>query len=248
MPNATLATRRYGLGIELAKASVKLFAGWVLAIVVVAVVLPAVIYQFRSIDISTWHIIASAGNIATAIVAGTFLYTLFPITVAQGMTRREICVSMGIFGLLWSAIFGVVAAAGYFAEYAYYGLFDWAQGVPKDDGDAPLESLSDVAATAVAYPLLYLMYFTAGALIGAAAYRWDGGWLILAPIAPIILALDAALTSRESFGPGWLRWASTITDDTHTLTGLIAAIAAVGLAAWLTRHILVDTPIRSKKP
>lgn len=248
MPNATLSARRYVLGLELAKACIKLFGGWVIAIAVLAAALPAIVSQFRSIEISAWYYVASGGQIATAIVAGTFFFALLPTMVAQGMTRRELYVSMGIFGLLWAAIFGTVAAAGFFAEHAYYGALDWNHAIQQDGGDHQLSSFGDVVQTAIAYPLTYVLYFAIGALVGVSTYRWDGGWLVLAPAIPIALAIGAALTGTESWGPGWLRWMTWLGTEADTVVAVAAAVVAVGLAAWLTRLIVVDTPIRAKKP
>ncbi|GAB3654631.1 hypothetical protein [Glycomyces tarimensis] len=247
MPNATLAGRRHAFGIGLTAEALKYFAFWIAAVVIGALVLPAIVAQTRSIEISAWYFAANSGNIFTAIVAGTFLAALLPTMIAQGLTRRELATSMGWFGLLWSLALGALTAAVFLAEHAVYEAFDWNQSIQGEPGDLALESVGDVIVFAAPYPLTYLLYFTAGALIGAASYRWDAGWLIIVPAVPITLALDDAISSAEPWGPGWLRVVTSVTDDMGTWSSVVAILAAVAVGAWICRRILIDTPIRAKR-
>ncbi|GAB3227964.1 hypothetical protein GCM10027447_19570 [Glycomyces halotolerans] len=244
----SLSNRRYHLGGAIWAESLKYFAGWIIAAVVLALLAPIVISQFRSIEISAWYIVANVGKVFTAIIAGGFLFTLLPITVANGLTRREFATSMGLFGLLWSASLGVIATGFLLAEHAVYGLFAWPQALQGDQSDVVLASVGDVLNFSATYPLSYAVYFTGGALVGAAIYRSDAGWLTLAPAIPIALAVDDALSSTDAAGPAWLlRVVTRLTDGIATWPAVAIAVAVIAVGAWIARGILLGTPIRGKE-
>ena len=247
MANATLANRRHYLGIGLAGEGLKYFAYWIGAVIVLALVLPPIIAQYTSIGISAWNVAANSGKFFTAIVAGTFLFSLLPSMIAQGMTRRELATSMGWFGLLWSLALGALAIGVFIVEHAIYSAFDWNQAVQEAGTDVQLGSIGDVLAFAGWYPLLYLLYFTGGALIGAATYRSDGGWLILVPVVPIVLTLDDAVSGSEPWGPEWLRSITSVADGLGTWPSAGAVLVAIALGGWICRRILIDTPIHPKQ-
>lgn len=247
MPNASLANRRHILGVELASAALKYFSGWIAAAVVLALILPAIVAQTRSIEISAWYFAANSGSIFTAIVAGTFIFALMPGMIAQGLTRRELATSMGWFGALWSLALGALVIAVFLAEHALYRAFDWNHAIERTPDSLPLDTVGDVLAFAAHYPLVYLLYFTGGALIGAASYRWDGGWLVIVPVVPVTLALDDAISRSEPWGPGWLRVVTGLTDQLGTWPAVAAIAAAIVAGAWIARRIILDTPIRAKR-
>lgn len=248
LANLRLPTRRYALGAGLAGEGLKYFRYWIIAAVAIAFLGPLALSRYNDIDLSTWFYAANVAKWFTAFVGGGFLFTLVPNTVAAGLTRRELSVSMGVFGFLWSLALGALTFAGMAAERAYYGAMGWSQGVDADGAVAPIGSWSETLAFAAVYPLVYLVYFAAGAAIGAAAYRWEGsGWLILVPILPVVFSLDNALYNTEPFGPGWMGFLGRFVDDWGrgiVLPGM--ALAAVGLAA-VAHRILIDIPLRSKK-
>lgn len=250
MPKPTiLATRRYKLGAELFTTSVKYFAGWILAAIIFAAVVPFIVSQWRSIDISAWYIAANIGKYLAAIIAGGYLYTLLPILVAQGMTRRESAVSMGIFGLLWSLFLGTIALLGFLGEHALYGVFDWTQAPQQsEEYDLVLGSFGQTLDFAAVYPLSYLLYYVAGALVGAAIYRSDTGWLILALVLPVGFAVDGLLSSADNWGPtSVVRFITGPLDDLGTWPAVVIALAVIAIGAWSTRRIILNTPIRAKQ-
>ena len=247
--NLKLATRRYALGFGVTWEAYRYFRWWFISIAAVAMLAPLAIDQFSSaqIDLSAWELVASAGKIFSAIIAGTFLYTLIPIALAQGLTRREYSTAMALFGLGWSLVLGVIAVAGLLLEHLWYGLFDWNQALRGEAGEITLGALRDVLVHGLHYPLSYLLFFTGGALIGAAAYRWDGGWLVLVPVASVVYALDFALTSSQAAGPTWFRWLTGLTGDASTPAAAAAMVVLIVAMAWICRSILLRTPVRAKK-
>ncbi|WP_026930510.1 hypothetical protein [Glycomyces tenuis] len=249
MSNSTLAGRRYSLGLGLFTESVKFFAGWILAAIVLAVVVPFIVSQWNSIEISAWAVAANVGKYLVAIIAGGYIYTLLPITVAQGMTRREYATSMGVFGLLWSLMIGALAVAGFLGERALYGALDWTQAIQQgDDVQLAIGSFGDALEFAAVYPLAYLLYFTAGAVIGAAIYRSDGGWLVLVPVIPVTLLADDAMTAGGPWGPGWLvRFVSGATDTWSVWVGVAVTLVVIVTGALIARRIIIDSPIRPKQ-
>jgi hypothetical protein len=248
LQNLTLPHRRYSLGLGIAGAALKYFKYWILAAVALAFLGPLALSLSTEIDLATWFYTGNIAKWFTAFVAGGFLYALVPNMIAAGMTRRELSVAMGVFGLLWSAALGALVIAGLLAEHAYYGAMGWSQGVKSDDAVTVLGSWGDTAAFAAVFPLLYLAYFAAGAVIGAAAYRWQGtGWLLLFPILTIVFSLDDAVHDTEPFGPAWAGVLGRFMDDWgHGLVLAGTAVVAAGLAI-AARRILIDIPLRSKK-
>lgn len=247
--NLKLPTRRYSIGFGVAWEAHKYFKWWFAVIIVLAMVTPPAVFQFSSteIEVSAWEFAAYSGKIFSAIVAGTFLYTMFPNALAQGLTRREFATSMGLFGPVWSLILGALALAGFILEHLWYGLFDWNQAIQRGDRDLALDSLGAVLTHGVTYPLSYLLFFAGGALIGAACYRWDSGWLILVPVAPVVFSLDFALTRADPWGPGWFRWLTGLSGDASSPVAAAAMVVVIAVFAWLGRAILLETPVRAKK-
>ncbi|MBO3733174.1 hypothetical protein [Glycomyces niveus] len=248
LQHLTLPNRRFALGAGFAVEAVKYFKYWILAAVAIAFLGPLALSQYRDIDLSTWYYTANIAKWFTSFVAGGFLFTLVPNMIAAGMTRRELSVAMGVFGLLWSAALGALVFAGILAERAYYGAMGWSQGIDAQGTISAIGTWGETAAFAAVYPLMYLAYFAAGAVIGAAAYRWENsGWLLLVPILPVVFSLDNAVYDTEPFGPAWAGVLGRFMEDWGrgvVLTGVV--IVAAGLAV-ATRQILLDIPLRSKK-
>lgn len=248
LQNLTLPNRRFTLGLGIAGAALNYFKYWIIAAVAIAFLGPLALAQYNEIDLSTWFYTANIAKWFTAFVSGGFLYVLVPNMIATGMTRRELSVAMGVFGLLWSAALGALVFAGLLVERVYYGAMDWSQGVQGDDAVTAIGTWGETAAFAAVYPLMYLVYFIAGALIGAAAYRWQSsGWLLLFPVLVIVFSLDNAANDTEPFGPAWAGVLGRFMDDWGrglVLTGTAVVAAALAIAA---RRILIDIPLHSKK-
>lgn len=248
LQNLTLPNRRFTLGLGIAQAALAYFKYWIIAAVALAFLGPLALSQYNEIDLSTWFYTANIAKWFTAFVAGGFLYALVPNMIATGMTRRELNVAMGVFGLLWSVVLGGLVFAGLLVERAYYDAMGWSQGVQANDAVTALGSWSDTAAFAAVYPLMYLAYFAAGALIGAASYRWDGtGWLLLVPVLPIVFSLDNALYDTEPFGPGWMGFLGRFMDEWGRVPILAGVVLVSLVLAACARRILLDIPLRSKK-
>lgn len=248
LANLHLPTRRYTLGIGLTWEGIKYFRYWIIAAVLISFLGPLALSRYTDIELSTWFYTANVAKWFTAFVGGGFVYTLVPNMIAVGLTRRELSVSMGVFGALWALALGATSFAGIVVERYYYDAMGWSQGIDADDVIAPIGSLGDTLSFAAVYPLIYLVYFAAGCVIGAASYRWESsGWLLLVPILPIVFSLDNALYNTEPFGPGWMGLFGRFLDDWGrgpVLAGI--ALAVAGLAA-VAHRILIDTPLRSKK-
>ncbi|SDD67875.1 hypothetical protein [Glycomyces harbinensis] len=246
--NTRLPSRRYALGVGMAGEGVKYFRFWIAAAVLVSFLGPLAISRFNDIELSTWFYTANVAKWFTAFVGGGFVYALVPNMIAAGLTRRELSVSMGVFGAMWSLVLGACAVAGIAIERFYYDAMGWSQGIDADGAIAPIGSWGDTLAFAAVYPLLYLVYFAAGCVIGAASYRWESsGWLLLVPILPIVFSLDNALYDTEPFGPGWMGFLGRYMDEWGrgvVLAGIV--LVALVLAAGAHR-ILIDIPLRSKK-
>ncbi|RRS00809.1 hypothetical protein [Glycomyces terrestris] len=248
LANLRLPTRRYALGAGFTTEALKFFKYWIAAALVLAFALPFAVAQWNDITISAWYYAANAGKWFTAFVSGGFLFVLVPNMIATGLTRRELAVSMGLFGVLWSLALGAIACAGLLAERASYAAMGWSHGIDANDAIAPIGSAAETAAFGAHYPLLYLVYFAAGALVGAASYRWESaGWLLLVPVLPVVFSLDNALYDTKPVGPGWAGFLGGLIGDWGRgliIALLLATAAALAAAAY---RILIDIPLRAKK-
>jgi hypothetical protein len=246
--NLKLPSRRFSFGIGIAGEALRYFKFWIMAAALVSFLGPLAIASYTDIDLSTWFYTANVGKWFTAFVGGGFMFVLVPILIAGGMTRREISAAMGVLGALWSAALGALVIAGLLAEHAYYDAMGWSQGIEANGTVAAIGSWGDTAAFAAVYPLTYLVYFAAGAVIGAASYRWEHvGWLLLVPILPVVFSLDNAIYDTEPFGPGWMGFLGRYMDDWGRVP-VLAGIALVAAALAIAAHrILIDIPLRPKK-
>jgi hypothetical protein len=246
--NLSLANRRYAYGAGITGEGLKYFKYWIIAAVLIAFLGPLALSRYTDIGLSTWYYTGNIAKWFTAFVAGGFVHALVPGLVAAGMTRRELSVSMGVFGLLWSAALGVLVMAGHLAERAYYDAMGWSQGIDANGTIAPIGTWGETAAFAAVYPLMYLVYFAAGTVIGAAAYRWENaGWLLLFPILPVVFSLDNAVYDTEPFGPAWAGVFGRFMDDWGRGIVLAGVAIVAVILAIAARRLLIDIPLRSKK-
>lgn len=243
-----LASRRYSFGLGITGEALRYFKYWLLAAFLVSFLLPLALSRYADLDLSIWYYTANVAKWFTAFVAGGFLFALVPSMIAAGLTRRELSVSLGVFGVLWSAALGALAIAGFLAERAYYGANGWTHGVDTGDSIVSLGTWSETAAFAAVYPLVYLVHFAAGAVIGAAVYRWEStGWMLVFPILPVVFSLDNAMYDLEPFGPGWAGFLGRYMDDWGRgliLGGVVLVLLGLALAA---HRLLIDIPLRAKK-
>lgn len=248
LANSQLPRRRYSLGLSFSWEGLRYFRFWIAAAVIASFLGPLALSRYTEIDLSTWFYTANAGKWFSAFVGGGFLYVLVPGMIASGVTRRELTVSMGVFAAAWSAGLGALVAGSLLAERFYYGAMGWTHGIELNDATAPIGDWGATLGFAAVYPLLYLAYFAAGTVIGAASYRWEGtGWLLLVPILPVLFSLDNALYGTKPFGPGWMGFLGRYIDETGrglVLAAIVLVIAALAAAAY---RIVIDIPLHSKK-
>lgn len=243
-----LPTRRYTIGLGIGWEALRYFRYWIIAAVLVSFLGPLALSRNMAIDLSTWFFTANVGKWFTAFVGGGFVFALVPSTIAAGLTRRELAVAMGVFGAAWSALIGAVVFAAFSAERWYYGAMDWSHGVTMNGVTETIGSWGETLAFAGVYPLLYLAYFAAGIVIGAASYRWEGsGWLVLVPILPVLFSLDNALYNTEPVGPGWVGYFGRFIEDAGRGFILAAIVVVIAVLAYVGYRILLDIPLRSKK-
>jgi hypothetical protein len=246
--NVSLSTRRYTLGAGLTAEGTKYFKYWILAAVLVSFLGPLALSRYNDIDLSTWYYTGNVAKWFTAFVGGGFVHALVPSMIAAGVTRRELSIGIGVMGLLWSALLGVFVIAGLLIERAYYDAMGWSQGIDANGTVAAIGTWGETAAFAAVYPLMYLVYFAAGAVIGAAAYRWEGtGWLLLFPILPVVFSLDNAVYDTEPFGPAWAGVFGRFMEDWGRGVVLAVALVVAVVLAVAARRLLIDIPLQSKK-
>lgn len=219
-------------------------AVWLSASLFVFVVTFAV-SLFRDIEISGWHQAAGIVQWYAAIVAGVhFGWTLLPLHVTHGQTRREFTTQTAVFIVIFAAVLSLMVAATYIVEAAIYELAGWPQEF--DDRDALYDSGLQVHLIVLQHWLTITLWTIGGFFVAASWYRHD----VLGVIA-LIISIGIAGVSLSSFsadgGPlgytyEWITNGRSMNAPVAVVSHLVL-IALVSALSWL---VVRDLPIRSK--
>lgn len=131
-------------------------------------VLTFVVSLFRDIDVSGWNIGGQPARwfgFAIGIYVG---YTLFPLHVTHGGTRRGFSTQMTLFTLAYGALLGALFTLTFPIEAGYYALMGWPQALHAPQLYA---SPLDLPMVLLQWVLIMTLWTAGGLLIGAAWYR-----------------------------------------------------------------------------
>ncbi|GAA5059004.1 hypothetical protein HNP84_008733 [Thermocatellispora tengchongensis] len=210
-----------------------LWAGFVAVVAIVAVG----IGLFGTLGRSVWEPASQFVRFYALFFGIALVREWMPLYLAHGRTRRLFGLHGGITIALFAPFLAVLAALAYLVERGAYALADVPQNLDRRHlFTDPLQ----VHLVLAEYSLQYLAWIAAGALVGAAFYRWEGGGLLVIPLGVVIVALGEAATGDAL---------PLIGERLGLALPQIPAVAALGaalLGAALTWMIVRDVPVRNR--
>lgn len=215
---------------------------WVVAVVTV-VGMTLVLAYFDILPASVWDWIGGPARFYLAATSWYLIYTLLPVYVANGRTRRGFAIEALIVLLVLAAVFAVLLTVGYLLESQFYQVAGWSQGPPEDH---LFTSYRDLPLIAAEYALVFPVWAAVGAFVGAAFY-WHGGWGAFSLIPAFVLVALISVATGQSLGPLSRFFEQIATSDAATVgLAAVVSIACTLVAGGLTWWVLRDVPIRNR--
>lgn len=196
---------------------------------------------FREIEISGWSMGSSAARWFVFAIACYLAYSVLPLHVTHGQTRRDFAVRFMVFVPLYAALAAVLVVITFYIEGAVYGLMGWPHVIEnaafhRDVFSGPLALLETW--------LIASVWVAAGAMIAAGWYRnsWLGSVLTL--LAVLISVLSA--TTLGDRGTPFAAVGGRLGIEGSiplAIVGHIVFLAVIYVVFWF---VVRDTPIHSK--
>lgn len=201
------------------------------------------IAYFSDVDTSVWEQSSNAAMWYMAVICGWVCYTVVPMFIANGKTRRDTGIEAAIFTALLTVAVSLMVTAGYLIEYLVYGIAGWPRRL---SGSHLFDSHLDIGMIALENLLILIVRGAVGAFVGLSAYRWDGsGWLALAP-ASVLIGIIGAVT-RDFSGPAAFVIVRIIEPDTPSIwLALTASLISLGVSIATGWWALRAMPLRNR--
>jgi hypothetical protein len=214
-----------------------------LALFGVDLAITAGIAIWGEIDRSVWEEAGGIVRFFAAGVVGWLVYRYLPVYVAHGVTRREFMKKLTVFTVVLSALLGALAALGFALERLVFSVADWPQELTDEH---VFDSATELPTILLAFWLAFLVWTAVGAIIGAAIYRQDDGWGLLAlPVCLVLLIPAGFATGTTDLSFLDRLFVDAVDEPTDSLVLVVAAClasAAAGLSfAWA---LIREMPIR----
>jgi hypothetical protein len=217
------------------------FWAWILFAIVVTLIV-AGIAIFGTIEMSIWD--EAVRQVPRWFALGVFIYlmtVMLPLHVAYGESRRNVLRQGMVFAVLFSVALAGLVAVGYGIEALVYGAADWPQTVRG--GQSMYSSVGQVPLILLAYTMNFLTWTGAGAFIGAAFYRFQGGGALTIPVGLLLITPGAIAVG----GAGVPFLAGRLPDGGVAVPITVACCLLSFLVSWsLAWRIARDVPIRTR--
>lgn len=198
---------------------------------------------FSHVPGSLWGFVSQPARWYLAIVTGYLVYTMLPLYVTHGRTRRDAATELLIVLLANAGLAALLVTVGYLLESGLYGIGGWAQTLPDQGGLVSLGTLPRISAE---HTLVFLVWTGVGAFVGAAFYRFkENGWPSL--LVATVLLLLASVAGGDSLGP-FSRPFEWLVAEGMPLLGLSAAVSLACLLStvWLAWRVVRNVPIHNR--
>jgi hypothetical protein len=216
---------------------------WIGFVVVVALIATGVAI-FGTLEGSAWEVAAQFPRWYALFIGVALMREFLPLYIAHGQTRREFGAQAAVTVSLFAAFLAVLLVAGYLLESLIYRMADLDPSLSRTHLFA---EPTQVHLVFLEYLIRFLTWTVAGALMGAAFYRWEGGGLLSLPVGVAMILVGEEAVGFEPLP----RFIGRITDinldipDSMGFTlGAGFGVFVLGLA--LTWLIIRDTPLRNK--
>ena len=202
-----------------------------------------IVGQFTDVTASAWVLAGSVVVWLVGVYSGWNMYSLLPLYVSHGHTRREAFQVWGVSTVAIAVVSAVIMAVGFAVEHAVYAWRDF----PGRPDDMYLFGTIDRWYTlAPQYLIVFAVWGGVGGMIGAGIYRGaNSAWLLSVPAAILLGAAGVFDTSTGGF-MGFLRRVVPSFEYHNSAVSLLVtalALAATVAIAWV---IARDTPLRAK--
>lgn len=221
---------------------------WAGFVAVIAAIITGIAI-FDTVDESIWDTASRFTLWYVAFIGGYLTYTMLPLYVTHGQTRREFAAQVAVFIPSFSAIGALLNTLGFVLERGLYSIADWPQEVSSNQ---LYSSPTELPLIFLAFFLLYLVWTSAGALIGAGLYRSERSGTEMTVAVALVLTLvptaTAGIVSGDSLGP--LRTAFEFfmeqPGDIPAAVSIVVALVSFLLILALTWSFVREVPIRSR--
>lgn len=187
---------------------------------------------------SVWEQASQVTRWFAAGVGGTFAYTQLPLHVTHGVTRRTFARQAVLAVLAFVVALAALVTAGFALETLLHDATGWSQTLSRSH---LFTTPAQPGLVASEYALVYAVWCSAGALLGAGFYRDGGIGLLLIPVALVqIVAAEVALGPRY-LGPVPLPDLN-LAGSVGAAVGVCSAACLLGLA--VTWAVVRDVPVR----
>lgn len=177
-------------------------------------------------------------------IGGYMMYSLLPMYVANGTTRREFARHAAMFAPVFALAVALLMQIGFLLEWALYSAMDW----PRDVNSEHLySSATQLHLVFIEHLLVFLVWCVAGAFVGAMFYRSSQLGSYSIPLG--LLAVSAAgIAVRGEWGPLGSVYERVTGGpaDLPLVASILIALASAAAAGWLVWLTIRDIPIRSQ--
>ncbi|MEU4537026.1 hypothetical protein AB0G15_19370 [Streptosporangium sp. NPDC023825] len=215
-----------------------LWAGFYVLIVLITVG----VTMFGTLDISVWEAATQLPRWLVLFIGVSLMREFLPLYIAHGQTRRQFGAQAAVTVTLYAPAFSALITLGYLLEALLYNLLDRPQTLMNTH---LFSSPTQVPLIFAEYLVQGLAWVVAGALMGAAFYRWQAGGLLSLPFGVALVVLG------ESAIGGNLRlpfFTSALGFDLtpSVTTALGAGLACLLLGLAMTWPLIRDVPLRNR--
>lgn len=197
-----------------------------------------------SFEQSLWAELAQIPSWFIAFIGGYITYTLLPMYVANGRTRREFAFRAALFLPVYALFSAVLMTSGFLLERVLYSYNDWPQEIRSQH---LYTSATEYGLIFTEFLMVYLVWGATGSLVGAAWYRSTGvgvGALFLAavPLGVTSVAMTAELGPFDWVLDG-IRSEQGELPLAVAVPACLAMFAGVLAVTWLAVR---DIPLKAK--
>ncbi|WP_436758853.1 hypothetical protein [Streptosporangium sp. V21-05] len=209
---------------------------------VLVVLITVGVAMFGTLRISTWEAATQIPRWLVLFIGVSLMREFLPLYIAHGQTRRQFGAQAAVTVVLYAPAFSALITLGYLLEALLYNLLDRPQTLMSTH---LFSSPTQVPLIFTEHLVQGLAWMVAGALMGAAFYRWQAGGLLSLPFGVALVVLG------ESAIGGNLRlpfFSSELGFDLTpgVTTALVAGLGCLLLGLAMTWPLIRDVPLRNR--
>lgn len=174
-----------------------------------------------------------------AIFTGYLFHDVLAAWIANGRTRFDAAIEVGLVAFMLVVSATVLVTLSFFVEWLVYRIAGWTTAL---DTDSAFTERADIHRFVLPLFFVGVAWAAAGALVGAAYYRWQGnGLAMLLPATILVSAASSNFGQPISIGGNMLEWL-----DLPFVAALLLCIVGSVLMCTLLWYVVRTTPIQRK--